>query len=143
MNSKNYATDSITKPNILFLIVDSLRADKVSGTENNSVTPNLDHIKKNGVFFDHAISSSDGTMLAYAGLFSGKHPFKTGMRSAKLTRLCNTISYFEVLKNYDYNLYGCLPNFAEPFEIIPEFENNDESFLDLLPDALGNAGEIH
>ena len=130
------------KPNILFLIVDSLRADKISGTENNSITPNLDHIKKNGVFFDHAISSADGTMLAYAGLFSGKHPFKTGMRSAKLTRLCNTISYFEVLKNYDYNLYGCLPNFAKPLEIIPEFENNDEAFLDLLPDALGDAGKI-
>ena len=130
------------KPNILFLIVDSLRADKVSGTENNSITPNLDHIKKNGVFFDHAISSADGTMLAYAGLFSGKHPFKTGMRSAKLTRLCNTISYFEVLKNYDYNLYGCLPNLAASLEIIPEFENNDEAFLDLLPDVLGRAGEI-
>ena len=130
------------KPNILFLIVDSLRADKVSGTENNSIIPNLDYIKKNGVFFDHAISSADGTMLAYAGLFSGKHPFKTGMRSAKLTRLCNTISYFEVLKNYDYNLYGCLPRLSASFEIIPEFENNDESFLDLLPDALGKAGEI-
>ena len=130
------------KPNILFLIVDSLRADKVSGTENNSITPNLDHIKKNGVFFDHAISSADGTMLAYAGLFSGKHPFKTGMRSAKLTRLCNTISYFEVLKNYDYNLYGCLPRLAASFEIIPEFENNDESFLDLFPDTSSKAGEI-
>ena len=130
------------KPNILFLIVDSLRADKVSSTENNSIIPNLEHIKKNGVFFDHAISSADGTMLAYAGLFSGKHPFKTGMRSAKLTRLCNTISYFEVLKNYDYNLYGCLPKLSASFEIIPEFENNDESFLDLLPDALGKAGEI-
>jgi len=130
------------KPNILFFICDSLRADKVSGTENNSITPNLDYIKKNGVFFDHAISSADGTMLAYAGLFSGKHPFKTGMRSAKLTRLCNTISYFEVLKNYDYNLYGCLPSLAASFEIIPEFENNDEAFLDLLPDVLGRAGEI-
>jgi len=130
------------KPNILFFICDSLRADKVSGTENNSITPNLDYIKKNGVFFDHAISSADGTMLAYAGLFSGKHPFKTGMRSAKLTRLCNTISYFEVLKNYDYNLYGCLPNLAASLEIIPEFENNDEAFLDLLPDVLGRAGEI-
>ena len=130
------------KPNILFLIVDSLRADKVSGTENNSITPNLDYIKKNGVFFDHAISSADGTMLAYAGLFSGKHPFKTGMRSAKLTRLCNTISYFEVLKNYDYNLYGCLPRLAASFEIIPEFENNDESFLDLFPDTSSKAGEI-
>ena len=130
------------KPNILFLIVDSLRADKVSGTENNSIIPNLDYIKKNGVFFDHAISSADGTMLAYAGLFSGKHPFKTGMRSAKLTRLCNTISYFEVLKNYDYNLYGCLPRLAASFEIIPEFENNDESFLELFPDTLSKAGEI-
>ena len=130
------------KPNILFLIVDSLRADKISDTENNSITPNLDHIKKNGVFFDHAISSADGTMLAYAGLFSGKHPFKTGMRSAKLTRLCNTISYFEVLKNYDYNLYGCLPRLAASLEIIPEFENNDEAFLDLFPDTLSKAGEI-
>ena len=130
------------KPNILFLIVDSLRADKVSGTENNSIIPNLDYIKKNGVFFDHAISSADGTMLAYAGLFSGKHPFKTGMRSAKLTRLCNTISYFEVLKNYDYNLYGCLPRLAASFEIIPEFENNDEAFLDLFPDTSSKAGEI-
>ena len=130
------------KPNILFFICDSLRADKVSGTENNSITPNLDYIKKNGVFFDHAISSADGTMLAYAGLFSGKHPFKTGMRSAKLTRLCNTISYFEVLKNYDYNLYGCLPRLAASFEIIPEFENNDESFLDLFPDTSSKAGEI-
>ena len=130
------------KPNILFLIVDSLRADKVSGTENNSIIPNLDYIKKNGVFFDHAISSADGTMLAYAGLFSGKHPFKTGMRSAKLTRLCNTISYFEVLKNYDYNLYGCLPRSSAYFEIIPEFENNDEAFLDLFPDTSSKAGEI-
>ena len=130
------------KPNIFFLIVDSFRADKISGSENNSIIPNLDYIKKNGVFFDHAISSSDGTMLAYAGLFSSKHPFKTGMRSAKLTRLCNTISYFEVLKNYDYNLYGCLPKLSASFEIIPEFENNDESFLDLFPDTSSKAGEI-
>ena len=130
------------KPNIFFLIVDSFRADKISGSENNSIIPNLDYIKKNGVFFDHAISSSDGTMLAYAGLFSSKHPFKTGMRSAKLTRLCNTISYFEVLKNYDYNLYGCLPRLSASFEIIPEFENNDESFLDLFPDTSSKAGEI-
>ena len=84
------------KPNILFLIVDSLRADKISGTENNSITPNLDHIKKNGVFFDHAISSSDGTMLAYAGLFSGKHPFKTGMDAYQT--LLNPLRLYQSLK---------------------------------------------
>ena len=57
------------KPNILFLILDSFRADKITGPEKNSLTPNFDYIKKNGVFFDHTISSADGTFLAYAGLF--------------------------------------------------------------------------
>ena len=131
----------MNKPNVLFLIVDSLRADKVSDTEKNSIMPNLDYIKKKGIFFDHTISPADGTLLAYAGLFSGKHPFKTGMRSDKFTKLSNTISYFEVFKNFDYNLYGCLPRAAASLEIIPEFENSDESFLD-FPDALSNAGKI-
>ena len=69
----------LIKPNILFLIFDSFRADKISGSTNNSLTPNFDYIKRNGVVFDHAISSGDGTLVSYAGLFSGKHPFKTGM----------------------------------------------------------------
>ena len=110
MNSKNYATDSITKPNILFLIFDSLRSDKVSGSGNNSITPTIDFIKENGVLFNNTISSSDGTILSYAGLFSGKHPFKTGMRSAKLTRLCETTSYLEILKTMDIIFMVVYPN---------------------------------
>ena len=85
------------KPNILFLIFDAFRADKVSGSDKNSITPTLDFVKENGAFFDHTISSSDGTILSYAGLFTGKHPFKTGMRNSKLTRLCDTTSYLEIL----------------------------------------------
>ena len=141
MNSKNYATDSITKPNILFLIFDSLRSDKVSGSGNNSITPTIDFIKENGVLFNNTISSSDGTILSYAGLFSGKHPFKTGMRSAKLTRLCETTSYLEILKNNGYNIYGCVPKSTALLEIIPEFENNFESSLD-FPNVLTDAGKI-
>ena len=116
------------KPNILFLLFDSFRADKVSGPEKNSLTPNFDYIKKNGVFFDHAISSSDGSLLSYAGLFSGKHPFKTGMRSSKLTKLVDTTSYLEFLKNQGYKLYGCMPKSNSYLDIIPDFENNEETF---------------
>ena len=116
------------KPNILFLLFDSFRADKVSGPEKNSLTPNFDYIKKNGVFFDHAISSSDGSLLSYAGLFSGKHPFKTGMRSSKLTKLVDTTSYLEFLKNQGYKLYGCMPKSNSFLDIIPDFENNEETF---------------
>ena len=123
------SNSDLIKPNILFLIFDSFRADKISGPDKNSLTPNFDYIKKNGVFFDHAISSSDSSLLSLAGLFSGKHPFKTGMRSSKLTKLIDTTSYLEFLKNYGYKLYGCMPKSSSSLEIIPEFENNEESFL--------------
>ena len=120
--------NSMIKPNILFLLFDSFRADKVYGPEKNSLTPNFDYIKKNGVFFDHVISSSDGSLLSYAGLFSGKHPFKTGMRSSKLTKLVDTTSYLEFLKNQGYKLYGCQPKPNSFIDIIPDFENNEETF---------------
>ena len=122
------SNSDLIKPNILFLILDSFRADKISGPDKNSLTPNFDYIKKNGIFFDHAISSSDGSILSYAGLFSGKHPFKTGMRSSKLTGLIDTTSYLEFLKNHGYKLYGCMSKSDSLLEIIPEFENNEETF---------------
>ena len=122
------SNSDLIKPNILFLFFDSFRADKISGPDKNSLTPNFDYIKKNGVFFDHAISSSDGSILSYAGLFSGKHPFKTGMRSPKLTKLIDTTSYLEFLKNHGYKLYGCMSKSDSLLEIIPEFENNEETF---------------
>ena len=123
------SNSDLIKPNILFLIFDSFRADKISGPDKNSLTPNFDYIKKNGVFFDHAVSSSDGSLLSYAGLFSGKHPFKTGMRSSKLTKLIDTTSYLEFLKNHGYKLYGDIPKADSFLEIIPpDFENNEETF---------------
>ena len=123
------SNSDLIKPNILFLLLDSFRADKISGPDKNSLTPNFDYIKKNGAFFDHAISSSDGSMLSLAGLFSGKHPFKTGMRSSKLTKLIDTTSYLEFLKNHGYKLYGDMPKSDSLLEIIPpDFENNEETF---------------
>ena len=136
------SNSDLIKPNIFFLIFDSFRADKISGLDKNSLTPNFDYIKKNGVFFDHAVSSSDGSLLSYAGLFSGKHPFKTGMRSSKLTGLVDTTSYLEFLKNYGYKLYGCMPKSSSSLEIIPEFENNEESFLDYGMSVFTDAGRI-
>ena len=132
----------LIKPNILFLIFDSFRADKISGPDKNSLTPNFDYIKKNGVFFDHAVSSADASLLSYAGLFSGKHPFKTGMRSSKLTELVDTTSYLEFLKNHGYKLYGCMPKSSSFLEIIPEFVNNEEAFLDYGMSVFTDAGRI-
>ena len=45
----------IDKPNILFILVDSLRADKVFGKNKTSQTPNIESLIKNGVYFEQAI----------------------------------------------------------------------------------------
>ena len=46
------------RPNILFIVFDSLRADKFFGKEKNSSTPNFDKLIKSGVYFKQAISST-------------------------------------------------------------------------------------
>ena len=40
-----------SKPNILFLIVDSFRADKFFGKDRTCKTPNIDNLVKNGAYF--------------------------------------------------------------------------------------------
>ena len=59
-------------PNILFLVIDSFRADKFSGSNKSSLTPNIDKMIQNGAYFKQAISSADGTPLSLASIFTAK-----------------------------------------------------------------------
>ena len=63
-----------SKPNILFLIVDSFRADKFFGKDRTCKTPNIDNLVKNGAYFQQSISASDATILNWAAIFSGLFP---------------------------------------------------------------------
>ncbi|MBT3408858.1 sulfatase-like hydrolase/transferase, partial [Candidatus Woesearchaeota archaeon] len=49
------------KPNILFLLIDSLRADRVFGKEKNQNTPNIDALIEKGAYFSNAITTSQYT----------------------------------------------------------------------------------
>ena len=117
------------KPNILFLLIDTFRADKFSGPEKTSKTPNIDSLIKNGTYFDQAVSCSDGTILSCAGLFTGLHPFKTGMMSPGYKKIDpNVKSYFSILKKQGYNFYSYIPSLTDSLRIFPEWENNDYPF---------------
>ena len=61
------------KPNVFLLTIDSLRADKVFGNTKTSLTPNIDNLIKNGIYFTQTISSADGTgTSAYLGSTDGR-----------------------------------------------------------------------
>ncbi|NWJ29661.1 sulfatase-like hydrolase/transferase [Marine Group I thaumarchaeote] len=117
------------KPNVLFLLIDTFRADKFFGKEKTSYTPNIDLLIKNGVYFDQAISCSDGTIFSWSGIFTGLHPFKTGIKSQGYKKInSNITSYFSILKNQGYNFYSYIPSLTDSLGIFPEWKNNDYSF---------------
>jgi len=117
------------KPNIFLLIIDSFRSDKFYGDQKNSITPNIDSLIQNGSYFTHAISTADGTILSWSSIFTGKFPFKTGIRSAQFNKLNkDVVTYFEILKKHDYHFYGYRPALSETIGMFPDFENDDSLY---------------
>ncbi len=117
------------KPNILFLLIDTFRADKFSGTEKTSKTPNIDSLIKKGTYFDQAISCSDGTIFSWSGLFTGLHPFKTGIKSQGYKKInSNVTTYFSILEKQGYNFYSYIPSVTDSLGIFPKWQNDDYSF---------------
>ena len=67
----------MSKPNILLLVIDSFRSDKFFGDKKTSVTPNLDKLTKEGIYFSQAISSAPASLPAISSIMTGVYPFST------------------------------------------------------------------
>ena len=72
------------KPNIMLLVIDSLRSDQFQNAEKTSITPNIDSLVKNGAYFSQAISSADGTILSLNTIINGLFPNSIGTRAQKI-----------------------------------------------------------
>ena len=68
-----------TKPNILFIGIDSFRGDKFFGPNKSSKTPNIDRLIEKGVYFDQHISVSDGSYTCMGAVFTSQYPFQSGL----------------------------------------------------------------
>ena len=76
----------MSKQNILFLVIDSLRHDKCLGVGKSSKTPNLDSIIENGIFFQQAISPSPITVPSLSSIFTGLYPYEcTNLKNDNFT----------------------------------------------------------
>jgi len=119
----------ISKPNILFILVDSLRADKVFGKNKTSKIPNIESLIKNGVYFEQAICSTPATGVSVSSIFTGLYPFKIGMGSEKYQKFNPKIrSCIQILKENDYNTYATSPEITNDLGVTHDFENPDKSY---------------
>ncbi|MFT5284969.1 MAG: arylsulfatase A-like enzyme [Planctomycetota bacterium] len=69
---------SSSKPNVLLLSLDSVRADRVSAsgyrpdaTPDVLTTPNIDRLAEDGVIFDNAFSTTSWTLPSHMAMFTG------------------------------------------------------------------------
>lgn len=116
------------KPNILFLVIDSLRSDKCFGPNKNSKTPNIDRLINGGIYFKNAISSSNSSSAAWLSWFTGLYPFNTKKNKAYQKIAESTHSYIKDLKKYEYHVFSTMPRPAEHLGFTKDFENKDSSF---------------
>ncbi len=67
-------------PNVLVIVLDTLRADHLSSFGYGRPTsPNIDRIATQGVLFEHAISASSWTFPSHASLLTGRYQYEHGM----------------------------------------------------------------
>ena len=117
------------RPNVLFIIIDSLRVDRIFGPMKSAKTPNLDKLIKNGAFFDQTIASSDTTFLNVGSIFTSQYPFKSGINVYKNHK--KTQHFFQTLSKNGYFRCATVPNTTFFRTLTHNFENID--FIGINP----------
>jgi arylsulfatase A-like enzyme len=74
-NNQSVTTVNKNSPNILFIVLDTLRADHLSSYGyKRSTTKNLDSLAREGIIFENAIAPSSHTKLSTASFLTGLYP---------------------------------------------------------------------
>jgi arylsulfatase A-like enzyme len=63
------------RPDVILIVIDTLRADALSSYGNPRLTtPHLDKLAEGGLLFEQAYSHAPNTAPSHATLFTGLHP---------------------------------------------------------------------
>ena len=91
-------------PNIIFFLVDGLRADQFYGNNRTCKTPNIDSLIKNGIFCEQAVSSADGTITSLNTMFTSNFQVSNAAKYRKL--VLNQNNFIDIFKKNGYHIYG-------------------------------------
>jgi len=115
-----------TDLNILFILVDTLRADRLSayGYERKT-SPTIDALAEAGIRFRHHVAQSSWTKCSMASLWTGLYPNRTGVLRARHALPEAASLPAEIFREADFRTAGLFRNgwvarnfgFAQGFEI--------------------------
>ena len=113
------------RPNMIFFLVDGLRADQCFDKDKTSFTPNIDSLIQKGMYFTNAFSPVDGTIISLNTIFSSNFQVGNAARFQKIS--LNENNLIDILKKNGYHIYGTLPNFASFNSLLERFENENNN----------------
>ena len=115
------------KPNIIFLVIDSFRAD-LCGTKVVS-SPQIDSLIEQGIFLDHTITSSDYTIPCIQSIFTGQFPIGCGKTKEEYHKLLShQNNYLSLLKEEGYSLFATIGKLLYSLGLGEHFDNKDMVF---------------
>jgi len=134
------------KPNIVFITLDTVRADHLSCYGyGRPTTPNLDKFSREGVLYKNACATASWTLPSHASMFTGKYPTRHGAHynadSAQPTKSIlklseDNITLAEILSEKGYRTAGIIggPLSTSMFGLAQGFDYYNESFLNVQKD---------
>ena len=132
------------KPNVVLIVIDSLRADALGAYGSAKATPNIDRLARESVVFEYAFSVAPWTLPSMASLFTGLYPgvHGTGVEFTQLDRQPTTLA--EHFRNAGYATLAVLnqrlfstaaSGFDRGFEDVCSVECRPLSLLKQVPAA--------
>ncbi len=94
----------MSSPNIIFIVLDTLRYDKVLSTYKNiKLTPFIESLLKDSFYFENSISNSPWTLPSHISMFTGLYPTQSALISKQIDVISNrTPILAEILKDLGY-----------------------------------------
>ncbi|MFQ5646907.1 MAG: sulfatase [bacterium] len=90
---KPFTVFALSRPNIVLIVIDTLRADHVSAYGySRKTTPFIDSLAAGGTLYTRAYAPSSWTIPSVASLFTGYYPFNHGVNH-RLSRSERLVSY--------------------------------------------------
>jgi len=90
------------QPNVLILIADQLRYQSIGLTDDRAITPNIDKLASEGMWFQNFVSSTPVCTAFRGSLMTGKFASSTGIVVNELRMNPNHDTFAHVLKKASY-----------------------------------------
>ncbi|RME27368.1 MAG: hypothetical protein D6798_04735 [Deltaproteobacteria bacterium] len=68
-----------SRPNVLVITLDTVRADHLSPYGSDNPTPTLDSLARDGVLFEHVVATAPVTEPSHLAIFTGQPPHMSGV----------------------------------------------------------------